>query len=124
MLIRTPNLNHRSKEDDHQLIKWEISRPYACLSVPWFFGLWSIQLSIAGDDGKQGRIHDTISRGGWAGAVIWRAGAVGDAVYMTAAVACGWAGAMMRKPLAKRRKSKWWTDQPTDHPTDRPTARD
>ena len=26
---------------------------------------------------KQGSIHDTISHGGWAGAVIWRAGAGG-----------------------------------------------
>ena len=43
----------------------------------------------------------SISRGGWAGAVIWRAGAVGDAVYMTATVACDWAGAVMQKPLTK-----------------------
>ena len=42
------------------------------------------------------------SRGGWAGAVIWRAGAVGGAVYTTASVVCDWAGAVMRKPLAKR----------------------
>ena len=49
---------------------------------------------------------------------------VKTAVYMTAAVACGWAGAMMRKPLAKRRKrrkSKWYTDRPTDQSTDQPT---
>ena len=43
----------------------------------------------------QGRIYDSISRGGWAGAVFLRAGAVGDAVYMTATVACDWAGAVM-----------------------------
>ena len=56
--------------------------------------------------------------GVWAGAVIWRAGAVGDAVYMTATFACDWAGAVMQKPLAKRRKSKGVTDRRTDGPTD------
>ena len=48
-----------------------------------------------------------------AGAVIWRAGAVGDAICMTATVACDWAGAVMQKPLAKRRKrrkSRRYTD--------------
>ena len=50
---------------------------------------------------KQGRIHDTLSRGGWAGAVMWWAGAVGSAVYTTASVTCHRAGAVMQKPLAK-----------------------
>ena len=53
------------------------------------------------------------------GAVIWRAGAAGDAVYMTATVACDWAGAVMQKPLAKTPKSKARTELPTDGPTDR-----
>ena len=59
---------------------------------------------------KQGRIHNSISHGNWAGAVIWRAGAVGDAVYMTATIVCDWAGAVMQKLLAKRRKIKGVTD--------------
>ena len=63
---------------------------------------------------KQGRIHDTISRGGWAGAVITRAGAVGEAVYTKASVACDRAGAVMQKPLAKCQKSKGVTNGPTD----------
>ena len=67
---------------------------------------------------EQGRIHDTISRGGWTGAVIWRAGAVGDAVYMTATVTCGWAGAVMQKLLAKRQKSKGVMDRRTEGWTD------
>ena len=66
---------------------------------------------------KQARIHDTVSRGGWAGAVIWRAGAVGDAVYTTASDACDWAGAVMQKLLAKCRKSKGGTDRRTDGST-------
>ena len=56
---------------------------------------------------------------------------MGDAVYMTATVTCGWAGAVKQKLLAKRQKSKGvmdqrtegWTDQTTDQPTDRPTDR-
>ena len=67
-----------------------------------------------------------ISRGGWAGAVKWRAGAVGSAVYTTALVAHDWTGAVMKNLLGKckkknKRKSKHGTDQPTDRPTDRPT---
>ena len=63
-----------------------------------------MQGSILDQKTKQGHIHDSISRGGWGGAVIWRA--VGDAVYMTATVAYDWAGAVIRKLLAQRRKSK------------------
>ena len=61
-----------------------------------------------------------ISRGGWAGAVIWRAGAVGSAVHTTASVTCDWAGVVMQKLLAKCRKcqkSKGGTDRQTDGPT-------
>ena len=70
---------------------------------------------------KQGRIDDTLSRRGWAGAVMWWAGAVGSAVYTTASVTRHWAGAVMQKPLVKRRKrrkNKRETDEPTDQPTD------
>ena len=63
---------------------------------------------------KQGRIHGSISRGGWAGAVLCWAGAVGGPVYTTASVTCDWAGAEMQKPLAKQRV----TDGPTDGRTD------
>ena len=64
---------------------------------------WKIKFNLLRSPVKeQGRIHDTISHGDWAGAVIWRAGAVRDAVYMTATVSCNWAGAVMRKPLTKR----------------------
>ena len=52
---------------------------------------------------------------------MWRAGAVGGPVYMTASVAYAWAGAVMKKPLAKRLKSKGGTDRPKNRPTDRPT---
>ena len=38
---------------------------------------------------------------GWAGAVMWGAGAVGGAIYTRALVTCDWAGAVMRKPLAE-----------------------
>ena len=52
---------------------------------------------------------------------MWRAGAVGGPVYMTASVAYAWAGAVMKKLLAKcqkRRKRKGGqTDQQTDQPT-------
>ena len=58
---------------------------------------------------------------GWAGAVMWWAGAVGSAVYTTASVMCHWAGAVMQKPLAKRQKSKGVMDRSTDRPTDGPT---
>ena len=54
---------------------------------------------------------------------MWRAGAVGSPVYTTASVAYDWAGAVMKKPLAKRRKSKGGTDRPTDRQTDQPTDR-
>ena len=37
---------------------------------------------------KQGRIHNTISHGGWAGAVMCWVGAVGSAVLTTTSVAC------------------------------------
>ena len=77
--------------------------------------------SILDQKTKQGRIHDSISRGGWAGAVIRGAGAVGDAVYMTATVACDWERAMMQKPLAKRQKSKGVTERRSDGATDRLT---
>ena len=59
-------------------------------------------------------IHDTLSRGGRAGAVMCWAGAVASAVYTTASVTCNWAGAVMQKSLAKRRKSKGGTDRPAD----------
>ena len=65
---------------------------------------------------KQGRIHDRPSRGGWVGAVSWRAGAVGSAVHTTASVTCNWTGAVMLKLLAKRgkrQKSKGRTDRQT-----------
>ena len=57
---------------------------------------------------------------GWAGAVMWGAGAMGGAVYTTASVTCDWAGVVMRKPLEKRRKlqkSTGVTDGPTDPST-------
>ena len=63
---------------------------------------------------------------GWAGALMWWAGAVGSAVYTTASVTCNWAGAVMQKPLAKcrkRRKSKGERDGPTERQTERPTDR-
>ena len=43
-----------------------------------------------------------LSRGGWAGAVMWRA--VRSTVYTTASVAFDWAGAVMKKLLAKCQK--------------------
>ena len=56
---------------------------------------------------------------GWAGAVMWWAGAVGGAVHMTASVACNWAGAVMQKLLAKCRKANaGQTDRPTNRQTD------
>ena len=57
---------------------------------------------------------------------MWRAGAVGGPVYTTASVACAWAGAVMKKTLAKcrkRQKRKGGTDQQTDRPTDTVTYR-
>ena len=51
---------------------------------------------------------------GWAGAVMWGAGAVGGAVYTRASVTCDWAGAVMRKPLAE-----YMCDGLTDGRTDR-----
>ena len=65
---------------------------------------------------KQGRLHDNISCGGWAGAVIWSAGAVGEAVYTTASVAFDRAGTVMQKPLKKCQESKG--DGPTDRQSD------
>ena len=65
-----------------------------------------------------------LSREGWGGVVIWRAGAVGSAIYTAASVTCDWAGAVMKKSLAKRRKRrkrKWGTDRPTNRPTDQQT---
>ena len=50
---------------------------------------------------------------------MWRAGAVGSPVYTTASVAYDWAGAVMKKPLAKCRKRKGGTDRQTDRQTDR-----
>ena len=56
-----------------------------------------------------------ISRGGWAGAVMWWAGALEEAVYTTASVICNWAGAEIQKPLAKyRKKNGCRTDIRTD----------
>ena len=43
---------------------------------------------------------------------------MGDAVYMTATVTCGWAGAVMQKLLAKRQKSKGVMDRRTEGWTD------
>ena len=69
-------------------------------------------------------VYTTVSVAcGWAGAVMWEAGAMGGAVYTTASVTCDWAGAVMRKLLEKRRKSSGVTDGPTDGPTDRRTDR-
>ena len=45
------------------------------------------------------------------------------AVYMTASLTYNWAGAVMQKPLAKHRKSKCRTNQPTDQPTNIVTYR-
>ena len=88
----------------------------ACMEELTYFGLPVTK--------KQGRIHDTLSRGGWAGAVMQWAGAVRSAVYMTASVTCNWAGAVMQKPLAKcqkRQKSKCGTDRHSDRQKDQPT---
>ena len=41
MLIEIPNLNHRTKEDDHLLIKWEISCPSVNLDVRQYHGFWA-----------------------------------------------------------------------------------
>ena len=57
---------------------------------------------------EQGRIHGSISCGGWAGAVR-------GPVSTTASVTCDWAGAEVQKPLAKQMV----TDGPTDRRTDR-----
>ena len=59
---------------------------------------------------------------GWAGAVMWGAGAVGGAVYTRASVTCDWAGAVMRKPLAEYRcdgRTNGLMDRLTDRWTDR-----
>ena len=55
---------------------------------------------------------------GWAGAVMWGAGAVRGAIYTRASVMCDWAGAVMGKLLAE-----YMCDGPTDGPTDRVTYR-
>ena len=74
-----------------------------CQKMARMLASWKIKFNLLRSPVKeQGRIHDTISHGDWAGAVIWRAGAVRDAVYMTATVSCNWAGAVMQKPLTKR----------------------
>ena len=57
---------------------------------------------------------------GWAGAVMWGAGAVGRAVYTRASVTYDWAGAVMPKPLPEYR-CDGWTDRPTNRRTDGPT---
>ena len=62
------------------------------------------------------------SRSCWAGASKYRVWAVGGAVYKTAAVAGGWRGMVMRKPLTKcqkPKKSKQDIDQQTNGPTDK-----
>ena len=51
---------------------------------------------------------------GWAGAVMWGAGAMGGAIYMKASVTCDWTGAVVRKPLQKLHKRTGVTDGPTD----------
>ena len=52
---------------------------------------------------------------GWAGAVMWRAGAGGGAVYTATSVQSDWAEAVMRKPLANAEKGNvGQTDRPTD----------
>ena len=63
---------------------------------------------------QQGRIHGSISRGGWAGAVMCWAGAMGGPVYTTASVTCDWAGAEVQKPLAKEMVTDGWTDGRTE----------
>ena len=68
---------------------------------------------------EQGHIHNRPSRGGWAGAVMGRAG--GSAVHTTASVTCNWAGAVMQQLLAKcqkLQKSKGRTDRLTDQQAD------
>ena len=60
--------------------------------------------------GKQGRIHSSISRGGWAGAAMCWAGAVGGPIYTTASVTCDWVGVEIQKPFVKQRVM----DGPTD----------
>ena len=52
---------------------------------------------------------------------MWRAGAVGGPVYMTASVAYAWAGAVMKKPLAKCQNAKNAKAGPTDRPANRQT---
>ena len=49
------------------------------------------------------------------GSTGW-AGAVGDAVYTTISVACGWAGAIMQKLLVKAKvlQTDRWMDGQTD----------
>ena len=84
-----------------------------------------VQIKVAFDikrpDAKETR-PDTrtgIVACGWAGAVMWGAGAAGGPVYTTTSVSCDWAGAVMRKPLANAKKSiAGQTDRPTDRPTD------
>ena len=61
---------------------------------------------------------------GWAGAVMWGAGAVGGAVHTTTSVPSDWAGAVMRKPLANAEKGNaGQTDRQTDRLTDEVTCR-
>ena len=62
------------------------------------------------------RIHGSISRGGWAGAVMCWAGAVGGPVYTTASVTCDWAGAEMQK-TARKAKGYGPTDRRTESTT-------
>ena len=52
---------------------------------------------------------------------MWRAGAVGSPVYTTASVVYDWAGAVIKKPLAKYQKRN---GGPTDTVTHSRVTRD
>ena len=54
---------------------------------------------------------------------MWRAGAVGSAVYTTASVAFDWAGAVMKNRSQNAENAKKGNGGPTDRLTDRPTDR-
>ena len=43
----------------------------------------------------------SISHRGWAGAEMWRAGAVVGAIYTMASVMCDWVGLVMRKQITE-----------------------
>ena len=57
---------------------------------------------------------------------MWRTRAVGSVVYTTASVTFDWAGAVMKKPLVKRRTRRKRKGGPTetgDRQTDQQTDR-